>query len=219
MDVSLKPYFTAEAIEAASFAIIDREAGPDRPFQGRAWVVARRLVHTTGDFDILHHLRLDETAIEAGVAALRAGAALFTDTEMARHGMTRRHLEPLGVEPRCILSLPGAAEMARERGITRSRAAMELAGPSLAGSIVTVGNAPTALLALLEQLQGGGPVPALVVAMPVGFVNAAESKELFARWCAANPDRAPACIALMGRKGGSTLTAATVNALADLAGQ
>ena len=216
MTIPLQPFFAPEAIEAESFAIIDREVGPERPFIGRAWEVARRLVHTTADFSILDHLVVPDTAIDAGIAALHRGAPIFVDTEMARHGMTRRHLEPLGIAPECILSVPGTQERAKERGITRSRAGMELALPRLGGAIVAVGNAPTALLALIEYLQQGAPAPALVIALPVGFVNASESKELFLQYCAETL-HAPACIALRGRKGGSTLTAATVNALAELA--
>lgn len=217
MSTELLPFFTPESIEAESFAIIDREAGLNRLFQGRAWDIARRLVHTTADFDILSSLRLSEAAIDAGVNALLNGAPIFTDTEMARCGMTRRHLGPLGVQAHCLLDLPGVAERAAAQGGTRSWAAMELAREQLKGAIVAIGNAPTALLALMEHLDTGGPAPALVIAMPVGFVNAAESKELFARRSA--EQGGPACITIMGRKGGSTLAAATVNALARLASE
>ena len=216
--MTLLPVFEPAAIEAESFAIIDREAaqaGLTRLFHGRAWKLARRLVHTTADFDILSHLHLPDAAIEAGIAALRARAAIFTDTEMARCGMTRRHLDPLGVRVRCLLDLPGVAERAAQTGGTRSRAAIELAGTELSGAVVAIGNAPTALLALLEQLEAGLAPPALVIAMPVGFVNAAESKDLFLKYCAAHS--APPCLALTGRKGGSTLAAAAVNALAGMA--
>lgn len=215
MNTALLPYTRPDTIEAASFAIIDAEAGPDRPLQGRAWEIARRLIHTSADFDIAAQLKLDDTAIDAGLRALRAGAPIFTDTEMARCGMTARHLGSFGIVPRCWLSLPGVADDALARGITRSAAAVERIAPQLGGSIVAIGNAPTALLALLELLKKGVPAPALVVAMPVGFVNAAESKLLFTDWCAAHAG--PACIALMGRKGGSPLVAATINALARLA--
>jgi len=214
---SLQPFFTPEAIEAESFAIIDREIGPARPFAGRAWEVARRLVHTTADFDILNHLYIDETAVTAGVAAIRRGVSIFTDTDMARCGMPLRRLNPFGITPLCLLYLPGVAERAAQAGSTRAKAAFELAADRLGGSIVAVGNAPTALLALTDYLQGGGEPPALVVAMPVGFVNAAESKALFVRYCEAAGEAAPACIAITGRKGGSPLAAATVNALAELA--
>ncbi len=219
-DPRLQPAFTPDAIEARSFAIIDEEAGEPKPFAGRAWEIARRLVHTCADFDILPHLHLPDAAIEAGVAALVRGCAIYTDTEMARAGMPLRRLDPLGCTVACLHALPGTAERARERGTTRARAAMELAGDRLGGAIVAVGNAPTALLALLDHLGAGGPPPALVVAMPVGFVNAAESKELFLEQAAALTQYGPQglpCLALRGRKGGSPLAAATVNAMAEMA--
>ncbi|WMW64576.1 precorrin-8X methylmutase [Nitratidesulfovibrio liaohensis] len=219
-DPRLQPAFTPDAIEARSFAIIDEEAGEPKPFAGRAREVTRRLVHTCADFDILPHLHLPDVAIAAGVAALARGCAIYTDTEMARAGMPLRRLAPLGCTVACLHALPGTAERAQERGTTRARAAMELAGGRLGGAIVAVGNAPTALLALLDHLAAGGPPPALVVAMPVGFVNAAESKELFLERAAALTQYGPhglPCLALRGRKGGSPPAAATVNALAEMA--
>lgn len=204
----LDPASTPADIEARSFAIIDAEAGAAKPFSGHAWSVARRLVHTSGDMTLLDSLHLPDAAIAAGLAALRRGALVFTDTEMARAGMPLRRLAPLGVTVSCILSQPGVAERARERGITRSRAGMEALGGRLGGSVVAIGNAPTALLALLDHLDAGGPAPALVIGMPVGFVNAAESKALLM----ARND--VPCLAVAGRRGGSPLAAATVNALA-----
>jgi precorrin-8X/cobalt-precorrin-8 methylmutase len=130
---------------------------------------------------------------------------------MARAGIPLRRLEPLGSGVTCLLSLPGVAETAQEQGITRSRAAVLLAGNKLAGSILAVGNAPTTLLALLELLDAGAPRPALVIGMPVGFVNAAESKALLLE------RRDLPSIVLSGRRGGSPLAAAAVNALAILA--
>lgn len=206
----LQPFFTPEAIEARSFAIIDEEAPEPRPFAGEEWEIARRLVHTTGDFDILRHLKFRERAVRVGVAALRGGALILTDTKMAEAGMPERRLAPLGARARCMLSLPGVAEVAARRNQTRSRAALEAARDLLPGCVLAVGNAPTALLGLLEYLDGGGAPPALVLAMPVGFVNAAESKALV--W-----ERDLPVITIAGRKGGSTLAAATVNALAVIA--
>lgn len=196
-----------EAIEARSFAIIEAEAGPHPPFSGRAWAVARRLVHASGDLTLLSSLYLPETAIEAGIAALRAGCAVYTDTQMTLAGIPARRTKPLGVTARCFLA-PGQAAA---RGTTRARAGMEALGNSLGGAIIAIGNAPTALLALLELLDAGAPFPALVIGMPVGFVNAAESKALLA----ARAD--VPCLAVLGRRGGSPLAAATVNALCELA--
>lgn len=210
-DPRLQPYFTPDDIEARSFAIIDAEAGDPKPFAGPQWEIARRLVHTCADFDILPHLHFDKGAIEAGIAALRAGCTIYTDTEMARHGMPTRRLDALGAHAQCLLRLPHVAEHAKAHNTTRSRAAVALAGDRLAGCILAVGNAPTSLLALLDHLDAGGPAPALVIGMPVGFVNAAESKEMLLQWPGLTR------IVLRGRKGGSPLAAATVNALAELA--
>lgn len=207
----LDPASTPAAIESRSFAMIDAEAGDPKPFSGHAWSVARRLVHTSGDLTLLGSLHLPDSAIAAGIAALVRGAPVYTDTEMARAGMPRRRLDPLGVSVACVLSLPGVDGRARANGVTRTRAGIELLGDRLGGAVVAIGNAPTALLAILDHLDAGGPAPALVIGMPVGFVNAAESKErLMAR------SDVP-CLAVTGRRGGSPLAAATVNALACIA--
>ena len=208
MSVILDPCCTPDAIEARSFAIIDAEAPDPRPFSGNAWKVARRLVHTTGDPSLLTDLWLPDAAIEAGLAALKRGAPIFTDTEMVRSGIPARRLARFGNTVTCVLSQPELAEIAASRGTTRTRAGMELLGERLAGAIVAIGNAPTALLALVDYVKSGGPAPALVIGMPVGFVNAAESKELLLQ----QPELHS--LAVRGRRGGSPLAAATVNALA-----
>ncbi len=205
-DLALDPCRSPEEIEARSFAIIDAEAGPEKPFFGKAWVVARRLVHTSGDLSLLADLVLPDAAIEAGIDALLSGTVIFTDTEMARAGMPLRRLTPLGCRVECALAPAGSAP----RGQTRSYAGVTALGARLGGSILAVGNAPTALLALFDHLDRGGPAPALVVGMPVGFVNAAESKELLLR-------RDIPSLVLRGRRGGSPLAAASVNALACFA--
>lgn len=207
----LQPESDPSAIEKRSFAIIDEEAGPNKPFTGHAWEVARRLVHTTADFAILDALHMTETAVAAGVAALRAGRPVLTDTQMALAGMPRRRLDPLGVEAMCLLTLPGVAERAKEHGITKSRAALEIGAEKLENAILAVGNAPTTLIALVTHLRCGGKPPALVIGMPVGFVNAAESKELLLE------ETTLPSIVIRGRRGGSPLAAATVNALAEIA--
>lgn len=201
------------AIESRSFAVIDAEVPKPRPFTGHAWEVARRLIHTTGDPALVHDLWLPDEAVAAGVKALRRGAPIFTDTRMVCAGIPQRRLTPLGCTARCLLDLPGVMGHAIREGITRSRAAMLLAAPDLAGAIVAIGNAPTALLTLLDALDGMPTLtraPALIIGMPVGFVNAAESKALLEQspWPA---------LTLRGRKGGSPLAAATVNALAEIA--
>ena len=208
--VDLDPACTPAAIEARSFALIDAEIPEPRPFTGPLWTVARRCVHTLGDTDIVPDLRLSPQGLEAGVAALRAGCTVFTDTRMAAAGLPLRRLEPLGVTVTPLMALPGLAELARSRGTTRSRAGLEVIAGNMAGNIVVIGNAPTALLGLLDVLEQGATPPALIVGMPVGFVNAAQSKALLHQspW----PH-----FTLLGRKGGSAVAAACVNALADLA--
>ena len=173
----LDPACTPEDIESRSFAIID-DLIRDKPFSGPAWEVARRLVHTSGDVTLVDSLHLPEESIGKGVDALACGAPVFTDTEMVRSGIPLRRLTPLGSVVSCILSQEGLANAVAGRQCTRSRAAMELLGDRLEGAIVAIGNAPTALLALLDHLDAGGKPPALVIGMPVGFVNAAASKEL-----------------------------------------
>ena len=203
--------YAPEAIERESLRIIDEEVPEPRPFAGDEWAVARRLVHTTADFELLRHLRFTPDAVPAGVAVLRRGGEIFTDTAMAAAGIPERRLTPLGCRVTCLLNLPGVAEAARERGITRSLAAVESAGARLHGAVVAIGNAPTALLGLLRLLEKDASLrPALVIGMPVGFVNALEAKELLLNYDIPS-------ISIEGRKGGSPLAAATVNALAELA--
>jgi precorrin-8X/cobalt-precorrin-8 methylmutase len=204
--------FEPREIERRSFEIIESELKGKIPFAGEAWAVARRIIHTVADYSLLDSLVIPAQAVQAGIIALKNRAPVFTDTEMARAGMPRRRLDPLGVEVFCFASEPEAVQYARDRGITVSRAGIELAGQRLGGAILAVGNAPTALLALLDYLDNPANIPpALVIAMPVGFVNAAQAKELLLRRPGIN------CIAVRGRRGGSPLAAATVNALAELA--
>ncbi|MDE7241386.1 precorrin-8X methylmutase [Desulfovibrio sp.] len=212
MPVTLDPAVTPEAIEARSFAIIDAELPEPRPFAGPLWEVARRCIHALGDTAILPDLRLGQCALERGVAALRAGKPVFTDTRMAAAGLPARRMDRLGVPVLPLMGLAGVGEAARARGVTRAAAGIRMIADRLAGAIVLIGNAPTALLALLEELEGrpAEAGPALIVGMPVGFVNAAQSKELLAQspW----PH-----FTLLGRKGGSAAAASCVNALAELA--
>lgn len=236
MKNKLLDIYTPAAIERESFAIIEREltdllssgaisAGSMffPPLGGPCWEVARRIIHTTADYSILPSLHIPEAAVEAGVNALLRGAHIYTDTEMARNGMPVRRLNPLGVQATCMHKLPGVDQYAAEHNCTKARAGIMLAAgmaeagaapesaKGLADSILAIGNAPTAILALLDYLDAGGQPPALVIAMPVGFVNAAESKELLLE------RDLTSCICLRGRRGGSPLVAATVNALAELA--
>ena len=202
------PITEPEAIEARSLAIIDAEVPEPRPFSGRRWEIVRRLIHTTADFEMLDLARFSSGAVEAGLAALAGGATVVTDTEMARCAIPLRRLSPLGCQVRCLLNDPAVVEAVKAAGGTRAAAAVD-AALGLPGRLVfVIGNAPTALLRLLKRLDEGAPAPDLVIGMPVGFVNAAESKALLM-------SRADVpWMSISGRKGGSALAGATVNALA-----
>jgi len=198
-----------QEIEAESFRRIEAQAGAPA-FPPGVWPVVRRMIHTTGDFDYLKTVRIHPRALAAGVAALRRGCVLGTDTRMLLAGISTGRLNRLGVEAFCLMTEPEVAREAVRRGTTRAAVAMEQALPRLAGGIVAIGNAPTALLRLLELLAAGSAPPALVVGVPVGFVNAAESKE------ALTQHDCPYITAL-GPKGGSAVAAAIINALAVMA--
>jgi precorrin-8X/cobalt-precorrin-8 methylmutase len=195
-----------QEIEAESFRRIEALAGASS-VPPEVWFVVRRMIHTTADLDYLRSVRFHPRAVAAGVEALRQGCPVGTDTRMLLAGISTGRLQRLGSEAFCLMDDPEVALEAGRRGTTRAAVAMELALPRLAGGIVAVGNAPTALLRLLELLAAGAPPPALVVGVPVGFVNAAESKEALSK------QDCPYITAL-GPKGGSAVTAAIVNALA-----
>ena len=208
----IQPIFAPDAIEAASLAIIDSEVPEPRPYDGPRWDVVRRLIHTTADFELLDLIRFSEGAVRAGIRAIEAGATIVTDTEMARCAIPPRRLAPFGCAVRCFMNDPEVVAAAKAAGSTRAALAVDFALDLPGPLIFAIGNAPTALLRLLARIDGGAPAPALVVGMPVGFVNAAQSKALLMT-------RADVpWIAIAGRKGGSALAGATINALAILAG-
>lgn len=197
-------------IESESFRRIEALAGGAHQFPPAAWAVVRRMIHTSADLDYLQSVRFHPEAVAAGVEALRRGRPVATDTRMLLAGISTGRLRRLGVEAVCLMDDPEVVAQAARQGTTRAAVAVELALPRMAGGIVAIGNAPTALLRLLELLAAGAPPPALVVGLPVGFVNAAESKEALTR------QNCPYITAL-GPKGGSAVAAAAVNALALLA--
>jgi precorrin-8X/cobalt-precorrin-8 methylmutase len=201
----------AEDIEARSFAVIESEVNHPRPFHGAEWLVVRRLIHTSADFELLELVQFHREAIKAGVGALKNGCLVVTDTEMARAGISSARMERLGCRVACHMRERVVAEQAVRNGTTRAAAAVEYAAREMNGAVCVVGNAPTALLRLLELVRDGACTPALIVGMPVGFINAAESKDLLTR-----QDKIP-YITVRGRKGGSPLAATTVNQLAVLA--
>ena len=171
--------------------------------------VVKRGIHTTADFDYAENLRFTPGAAAAGVAAMRAGAVVITDTNMALSGISKPALARLGGSALCYMADPEVARIAAETGSSRALASMLRAAQEHPGAILAVGNAPTALLTIVEEIEAGLR-PALVIAVPVGFVNVVESKEALFAACAAHG--VPA-IAAMGRKGGSTVAAAVCNAL------
>ena len=195
------------AIYARSFAIIRAEADLGR-FSPEEERVAVRIIHACGMVEIARDIVMSPTFARDAAGALKSGAAILCDSMMVADGITRARL-PANNPVVCTLRDPRVPEIAAEIGNTRTAAAMELWKPHLAGSIVVVGNAPTALFRLLELLDAGAPKPAAVIGMPVGFVGAAESKEALAA-----DGRIPFAI-VKGRKGGSAMAAAAVNALAS----
>ncbi|HVV84208.1 MAG TPA: precorrin-8X methylmutase [Kofleriaceae bacterium] len=190
-----------------SFALIEAEADLSR-FPAALRPLAVRLAHAAGDAAILGDLVWSDGAVASGRQALAAGAPILADSTMVAAGIIPARL-PAGNDVVCTLGDPRTAEFARRLATTRSAAAVELWRPRLAGAVAAIGNAPTALFHLLEMLAAGAPRPALVLGFAVGFVGAAEAKAALAAF-----GGGPAFIALHGRRGGSALAAAAVNALA-----
>jgi precorrin-8X/cobalt-precorrin-8 methylmutase len=190
-----------------SFAIIRAEADLAR-FSGHAEKVAVRIIHASGMVEIAHDIVMSENFAEKARTALVSGAPILCDTHMVAHGITRARL-PARNDVICTLGDATVPELAHSMGTTRSAAAMELWRPYLQGSLVAIGNAPTALFRLLEMIDQGAPTPAAVIGVPVGFVGAVESKDALA-----NDARLPFLI-VRGRKGGSAMAVAAVNALAS----
>ncbi len=168
-----------------------------------------RVIHACGMVDIVGDLRFSPHAGAAGRTALRNGAPILCDARMVAEGITRARL-PADNRVICTLGEPSVPERARAMGNTRSAAALELWRPHLAGAIVAIGNAPTALFHLLDMLDAGAPKPALILGFPVGFIGAVESKAMLAA-----DNRGVPFVALLGRRGGSAIAAAAVNALAS----
>jgi precorrin-8X/cobalt-precorrin-8 methylmutase len=209
--VTLKKYDYEKdgaAIYRRSFAIIRSEADLARfsPIEER---IAVRVIHACGMVEAAHDLVFSDGAAEVAEWALGAGAPVFCDARMVAEGVTRARL-PASNEVVCTLSEPATPALAARLGTTRTAAAIDLWLPRLTGAVVAIGNAPTALFRLLELIDAGAPRPAAIIGMPVGFVGAAESKE------ALIGSGLPA-IVMRGRKGGSAMAAAAVNALASKA--
>ena len=192
-------------IEKRSFAIITEELG-GRTFPESVAEVVKRVIHTSADFDYADNLCFSPDAVEQAKAALEAGATIVTDTNMALAGISKPTLAKLGGKAVCLMADEDVAREARTRGVTRATVSMEHAAQLDGPLIFAIGNAPTALIRLHELIGEGAVSPALVIGVPVGFVNVVESKELFIG------GDTPYIIA-RGRKGGSNVAAAIVNAL------
>lgn len=201
-----------QAIEHDSFAIIDREAGT-HAYDALQWPVVRRMIHATADFEFNGLTEFHRDAVRAGVEAVLAGAPVVTDVEMINVGLSKTRLAHFGIVASQYISDADVIAAARAENSTRAVQAMRKAWrlDRLDGAIVGVGNAPTALLELVRLIRAEGARPALVIGMPVGFVSAAESKDLLATLA-----EAP-WIVTRGRKGGSTLVVAALHALLALA--
>lgn len=207
MTLSLDYVRDGTAIYERSFAIIRAEADLSR-FSAEEEDVAVRMIHACGLVEAARDFVFGPGAVAAARAALQAGAPILCDAQMVAHGITRARL-PAGNEVICTLRDPAVPALAEKLGTTRSAAALELWDDHLAGAVVAIGNAPTALFHLLEMLDRGAPKPAAILGMPVGFVGAAESKDALAD----DPRGVPFAI-VRGRLGGSAITSAAVNALA-----
>jgi len=195
------------AIYERSFAIIRAEADLSR-FSAEEADIAVRMIHACGAVEAANHIVFGPNLVAATRGALAAGAPIFCDAEMVAHGITRARL-PARNEVICALNDPRVPDLAKKLQTTRSAAALELWRDRLAGAVVAIGNAPTALFRLLELLDGGAPKPAVILGIPVGFVGAAESKDALAA-----DSRGVPFLIVRGRIGGSAMTAAAVNALA-----
>jgi precorrin-8X/cobalt-precorrin-8 methylmutase len=198
-----------DEILAESFRIIDAETGA-HSFGPIEWPVVRRMIHASGDLELAHLVHFSSGAALAGVQAFQEGAPIVTDVRMVATGIQGPLREALGVGLYCFLDAPGVSREAEARGLTRCASAMEHAVATLPEAIYVVGNAPTALCVLCTAVRRGAALPRLVIAMPVGFVGVIESKEE----ALALP---VPVVAVRGRRGGSAVAAAAVNALLLLA--
>ena len=192
-------------IEKRSFEIITQILG-DRKLDPENELVIKRAIHTSADFDYADNLVFSDHAVSKGIEALRNGCDIVTDTQMAKAGINKTILGKLGGQVHCFMSDPDVAAEAKERGITRAIVSMEKAAKLPKPVIFAIGNAPTALISLKEQMDAGILHPALIIGVPVGFVNVVESKELIIA------SDVPHIVA-RGRKGGSNVAAAICNAM------
>ena len=196
-------------IEKRSFEIITEElkaCGLQDKILPENELVVKRVIHTTADFDYVDNLYISEGAVAAGIEALRRGACIVTDTQMARSGINKTRLKQYGGEAYCFMSDEDVAQKAKAQGTTRATASMEKAAKLSVPLIFAIGNAPTALVKLYELIKEQKLRPELIIGVPVGFVNVVEAKELILQ-------TGVPCIVARGRKGGSNVAAAICNAM------
>jgi len=202
--------YAGREIEEKSFGIIDAEMGP-HDFSPAQWQVLRRVIHTTGDFDYSHWIRFHPFALDKAKDAFCQGATIFTDTRMIQTGLSPWRLKWFGSKVVTPATESDSQNLAEQMGTTRSVAAFRGFSAQLSGSIIAIGNAPTALLEIIRLIQEEDVRPALVVGVPVGFVQAEESKDKL--WDL----KTQPSITVLGRKGGSTVAVAILHALMEWA--
>ena len=198
-----------QEIESESFRIIETETGTRDRFSADQWLIVRRMIHATADFDFIQSVRFHPQAIAAGCAALKKGAAIYTDTAMLAAAICKGAKDACGCEVFTLVADDAVIQESRATGETRSALALKKASSRLTGAIVAIGNAPTALHTAITLCTQGQLQPALIIGLPVGFVEALESKERL--WASGL-----VCITNIDRKGGTPAAAATLNALMRL---
>jgi precorrin-8X/cobalt-precorrin-8 methylmutase len=198
-----------EEIDQESLKLVQASLPKSLTLDPKEHYVLCRIVRAEGDPDIANVVRFSPGSVEKGLQALKSGAEIITDVRMVETGISRALLRSRQVSTRCLIDTPKVSARAQREGTTRSVAAIRELAPYLNGAVVAVGNAPTALLALLDLVDEEGVAPALIIGMPVGFVACAESKDELLK-------RPIPYITISGRRGGSSAAAATVNALLDL---
>lgn len=196
-------------IEEKSFQLIE-ERVPSHSFNQQEWTIVKRMIHSTVDFDLVDNTKFHPEAIEKGIAALKEGAPIIADTRMVKAGISLKRLRKYKTKVLCAISHPEVVKEARVSGKTRAAVAMEKMISSMGGSIVAIGNAPTALFKILELAEKESRKPALIIGVPVGLVGARESKEMLLK-------QAIPYITVRGEKGGSPLAVSIINGLAILA--
>ena len=195
-------------IEEESFRLIE-ERVPSHSFNHQEWTIVKRMIHATADFDLIHTTKFHPESIANGIDALRRGVPILTDTKMVKAGINLKRLRKYNTKVFCAISHPEVVKEARSSGKTRAAVAMKKMICSMDGSIIAIGNAPTALFELLELVKNTSHKPSLIVGVPVGLVGARESKEELMK-------EAIPYITVQGEKGGSPLAVSIINALAIL---